>query len=268
MPPRALPRVGVSACLFHEDRSRPVFNGKPLYYLESSMARWLASGGALVYMVPPAAPGALASAHAYAHDLDGLVLPGGVDVSPRTYGEEPLRPEWGGDPVRDAFEIELARAFHERGKPVLGVCRGHQVLNVAFGGTLYQDIVELVPGARVHRDADAYDRHAHAIDVEPGSELARTLGVSGRVKVNSVHHQAIKALAPGFVVDARSADDGVIEAAHLPGEAFLRGVQWHPEFTDPGDPSYLDNAPLLRAFLEAASESRSESRAEALRPSP
>jgi putative glutamine amidotransferase len=264
--PRALPRVGVAACLFHADRSRPVFNGKPLYYLEGSMARWIASGGALVYMVPPAPRGAEATAHVYAHDLDGLVLAGGVDVSPTSYGEEPLKPEWSGDAVRDAFEIELARAFHERGKPVFGICRGHQVLNVAFGGTLYQDIVTLVPGARAHRDAEVYDRHWHEIDVAPGGELARVLGVAGRVKVNSVHHQAIKDLAPGFVADARSADDGVVEAAYLPGEAFVRGVQWHPEFTDRADPSYLDDAPLLRAFLDAAARRRGESRAEALRP--
>lgn len=256
MAPRALPRVGVSACLFHEDRARPVFNGKPLHYLEGSMARWVASGGALVYMVPPPSPGAAATARDYADDLDGLVLQGGVDMSPKSYGEEPLKPEWAGDAVRDAYEIELVKAFHERGKPVLGVCRGHQVLNVAFGGTLYQDIVTLVPGARVHRDAGVYDRLWHEIDVEPGGDLARALGASGRVKVNSVHHQAIKDLAPGFVADARSAEDGVIEAAYRPGEAFLRGVQWHPEFTDLSDPSYLDNAPLLRAFLDAADRRR------------
>ncbi len=262
----ALPRVGVSACLFHEDRSRPVFRGKPLHYLEGSMARWVASGGALVYMVPPPEPGAAATADAYADDLDGLVLQGGVDVSPRSYGEEPARPEWAGDAVRDAYEIALVRAFHARGKPVLGVCRGHQLLNVAFGGTLYQDIGAFVPGARVHRDADVYDELWHEIDVDPESDLARVFGASGRLKVNTVHHQAIRRLAPGFVADARSAEDGVVEAAHLPGGAFLRGVQWHPEFTPPGDPSYLDNAPLLRAFLDAALLRRREAPGEPPRP--
>jgi putative glutamine amidotransferase len=261
----ALPRIGVSACLFHEDRARPVFNGRPLSYLENSMGRWIASGGALVYMIPPLVPDAAATAEAYADDLDGLVLQGGVDVSPRTYDEEPLRPEWAGDAVRDAYEIELVRAFYARGKPVLGVCRGHQILNVAFGGTLHQDIVTLVPGAHVHRDATVYERLAHEIDVAPGSELARTLGVAGRAKVNSVHHQSINRLAPGFEVDAYSAEDGVIEAAHLPGGSFVRGVQWHPEFTDPHDPSYLDNTPLLRAFLDAARRLYA-TRAETLRP--
>jgi len=249
-------RFGVSACLFHADKDRPVFNGKPLYYLEASMARWVSSQGAVVYLVP--APGVGAQAAAYAADLDGLVLAGGVDVCPRSYGEEPLRPEWAGDAVRDAYEIALARAFIAEKKPVLGICRGHQVLNVALGGSLYQDIGQQIDGALVHRDKDIYDKNAHEIVIEGGSDLARVVGVAGRARVNSVHHQAVKALGEGLVIDARCAADGVVESIRLPGDTFVRGVQWHPEFTDESDPSLLDNAPILAAFQAAAGSRRSE----------
>jgi gamma-glutamyl-gamma-aminobutyrate hydrolase PuuD len=170
-------RIGVSACLFHADPTRPVFNGKPLYYLERSMARWVASERepsfrSLVYMLPDPRDHGAATAMDVADDLDGLVLQGGVDVSPRTYGEEPRRPEWSGDALRDEYELALVRAMVDAGKPVLGICRGHQLLNVAFGGSLHQDIKDEVEGARVHRDAGVYDRLAHEMRVR-ARQLAR-----------------------------------------------------------------------------------------------
>lgn len=243
-------RIGVSACLFHADKERPVFNGRPLFYLERSLAQWVGSQGSLAYLVP--APGDEAVADSYAADLDALVLAGGVDVSPTAYGEEPLRPEWAGDAVRDAYEIALARAFLAVKKPVLGICRGHQVLNVALGGSLYQDIGDQIDGAFVHRRRDIYEKNAHGIVIEEGSNLSRIVGTHGKQKVNSVHHQAIKNLGEGLVVDARCETDGVVEAVHHPGYDFAVGVQWHPEFTDPDDPSFFDNRPLLAALQRAA----------------
>lgn len=243
-------RIGVSACLFHADRDRPVFNGKPLYYLEQSMARFVGSQGALVYLIP--GPGDTRATESYAGDLDGLVLAGGVDVSPGSYGEAPLKPEWAGDAVRDAYEIALTRAFLAANKPVLGICRGHQVLNVALGGSLFQDILHQVSGALVHRDKDIYDKNAHTIAFQAGSDWVGSLAPTQRVKVNSVHHQAIKALGEGLVIDARCEADGVIEAVTRPGGVFVRGVQWHPEFTDAADDTLLDNGPLLAAFQASA----------------
>ncbi len=251
--PRPL-RIGISACVFHEDASRTTFHGKPLYYVERGMAHFVAAEGALAYMVPE--PMGASATAAYAADLDGLVLAGGVDIDPRNYGEEPARPEWSGDAVRDAYELALMRAMVEADKPVLGICRGHQLVNVGFGGSLYQDVLTMIPGALVHRDADVYDDLSHAIDIEAGSWLSGVYGGIDKATVNTVHHQAIKQPGRGVVVEARSTADGVIEAIRVEGPAWVRGVQWHPEFSDPADGKVLDRRPLLRAFLEAAAKLR------------
>jgi hypothetical protein len=109
----------------------------------------------------------------YANTLDGLVLQGGNDVAPETYGETPLHPDWAGDRVRDRYEIELIDAFVRAGKPVFGICRGLQLLNVMFGGTLLQDIATQRPASRAHRDGSAFERHFHGIELVKGSRLAQ-----------------------------------------------------------------------------------------------
>src|SRR5690606_23442049 len=125
--------------------------------------------------------------------LDGLVLQGGADVSPQSYAQVATRPEWNGDRARDVYELELLHEFIEAGKPVLGVCRGCQLINVAFGGTLYQDIVSDVPAAIEHV-TDLYDNHYHEIHFAPGSSLAELFPAKGGALVNSIHHQAVKEL--------------------------------------------------------------------------
>jgi len=137
------------------------------------------------------------------------MLQGGNDVAPETYGEMPLHPEWAGDRVRDRYEIELIDAFVRAGKPVFGICRGLQLINVAHGGTLYQDIKTQKPGALTHRDAAAYDLNFHQVDILRDSRLGQLLP-PGRHKINSVHHQGIKDVAPGFRVEAVSPVDGVV----------------------------------------------------------
>ena len=142
------------------------------------------------------------------------------------------------------------------GKPVFGICRGLQLINVAHGGTLYQDISAQKPGALVHRDAAAYDLNFHDVDVAADSRLAGLLG-AGRHKINSVHHQGIKDVAPGFRVEAVSPVDGVVEAIRHAGAAWVAAVQWHPEFHRP-ELGVVDDTPLLRDFLEAARRARKE----------
>lgn len=249
------PRIGVSACFFHPDPERLIFKGKTLLYLEQSMANWVQSGGALPYLVPSADPDSPITPADYAADLDGLLLHGGADVCPRSYGEEPLRPEWEGDEIRDRYEIELVRAFLDAGKAVLGICRGAQILNVAFGGTLYQDIATQTDTERQHRSQELYDHNLHLVDLADGSGLAQLYPGAATVKVNSVHHQAVKDVGAGLVVEARSSDDGVVEAIRWddPAGGYAFAVQWHPEFfKGVDDGTMLDNDPILREFLAAA----------------
>lgn len=251
--------IGVSACFFHADPERKIFKGKTLQYVEQSIVHWVHAGGAMVLMIPsPEGETRRGDVELgdYADMLDGLVLEGGSDVWPGSYRETPLRPEWTGDRIRDGYEIALIDAFVQRRKPVLGICRGLQIMNVAFGGTLYQDISTQLPGALEHRDWHIYDQNFHAIDLVSGTHLADLYGDPGRVRVNSVHHQGIKDLAPGFAVEARSTHDGIVEAFRREGDSFAAGVQWHPEFQDPSDPTLLSGDPLLHDFLEAARKAR------------
>ncbi len=258
---RAL-RVGLSACFFHADPTRAIFKGKTLLYAEHGMVDFAMSRGALAVMIPP--PGryegaATVGTEAMVEELDGLILQGGSDVAPESYGESPLDPAWGGDRVRDVYEIALIEAFMAQGKPILGVCRGLQILNVALGGTLYQDIAAQIPGARVHRDWSIYDENVHDIELSSGSSLEAIYGVGGGV-VTSVHHQSVKDVAPGLVVEARSTEDGVIEALGRPrvaaSDSWIVGVQWHPEFQQGRSAWLLDSRVLLGAFMEAVEARR------------
>lgn len=229
-------RIGVSPRLLHPQPGARGVHTKILHYVEDAIAQWLLAR-ALVFVLPLSGRAA-----EYATALDGLVLQGGADISPLAYGEEPQKPEWAGDPLRDRYEIELVRAFTQAEKPVLGICRGAQLINVALGGSLHQDVP-------AHR-SDDYDQHAHEVRLEPGSGLARLYGETGPRRVVSIHHQAIKRLAPGLRVEAR-ADDGVIEAVRGTGASYVCAVQWHPEFHG-GRAGFLDGAPLLDEFLKAA----------------
>ena len=251
-------KIGVSACFFYPDPARAAFASKTLQYLEQSVPHWIMSGGALPVMVPsPTGDTARGDIgfDDYAQWLDGLVLHGGSDVWPGSYGETPLQERWNGDRNRDEYEIALVRAFANAGKPVFGICRGLQLINVAFGGTLYQDIPTQRPQALVHRDAVAYDLHFHDLAVEPGSRLDALLADQTSRKINSVHHQGVKDLATGFVVEARCPVDGMVEAIRHTGAAWVAAVQWHPEFHQPALGT-LDDAPILQDFLNAARAAR------------
>lgn len=263
-------RIGVSACLSHPDPARPFFKGKTLLYVEESMTGWLMSQGALPVMLPRPS-GSVKSADLI-DDVDALLLEGGADVWPGHYGEEPARPEWIGDADRDRYELELVDAAIRARKPVLGICRGHQILNVALGGSLWQDIATMHPGKRVHRDWEIYDQLGHEIRIEAGSWLGQWSGFGaggGIARVNSVHHQGIKDLGRGLLVEARSEPDGLVEAFRLgirdpktgallpPEDLFVYGVQWHPEFMFAAPrPGELDARVILQAFLAATDARR------------
>jgi putative glutamine amidotransferase len=249
-------KIGVSARLFHPQPDAKGIQSKTLHYLEQSVAHWVMSREVLVFMVPTVDKDGLVHRSEvrladYARALDGLVLQGGADVSPSTYGETPLAPQWAGDRLRDVYEIELVHEFIEAGKPILGICRGAQLINVAFGGTLYQDIPTQLPGSQVHV-TDSYEKHRHDIRFEPGSGLARLYRGVQKPTVTSIHHQSIKTLGRGLRVEAWSEPDGVVEAIRANGKGYVLAVQWHPEFHHPGDAATLNSAPILEEFLEAA----------------
>ncbi len=257
-------KIGLSACFQHADPARPLFTGKTLQYVEQSIAHWLMSAGAMVVMVPcptgDTARGDTQLSH-YAEWLDGVVMHGGADVWPGSYGEEPLRPEWVGDRIRDLYDLALVEAFEQAGKPIFGVCRGLQLINVAFGGTLYQDIEfqHSHPEKIQHRDPVRYDQNLHDISIVAGSRLSRLLPGLDRARVNSIHHQGIKALAPGFEVEALSQPDGVPEAIRRragSGRGYIAATQWHPEFHTFGSAETVDDTPILRDFMWACATAR------------
>jgi putative glutamine amidotransferase len=261
-------RIGLSANLLGPDADRRFYPHSWLLYAEEWMVHMLTSVGVLAYVVPPpsASPDALSLGDIVA-DLDGVVLTGGADVAPSTYGQEALRPEWAGQAERDRYEITLVQAALDAGLPVLGICRGMQLLNVALGGTLWQDITEQTGSPREHRSQERYHRNRHEVDIVEGSGLSACFGGRTRGSVISVHHQAVRDLAPGLVAEAHSSDDGIVEAVRLQGSAggasrWAVGVQWHPEFeglaavdSTPAD-DMLGPGPLLDEFLAAAIAAR------------
>ena len=186
--------------------------------------------------------------------LDGVMLTGGGDVDPAKYGETPHATMDAAEPGRDTFELALVTLARERQLPLLAICRGIQVLNVACGGTLVQDIPSQVPGAMSHRlEVPPHQpmEFAHEIWIDKDSQLSRImrerLSDTDACDVNSRHHQAIRQLAAGFIVSA-TAPDGVIEAIEDPGARFCLGVQWHPE-------NYFRTGEfrsLFEAFLDAS----------------
>lgn len=180
--------------------------------------------------------------------LDGLLLTGGGDVDPVHFGQEPWPENGGIDPHRDTFELALtARALAE-GMPVLGICRGMQILNLAAGGTICQDIGRKLSGAYKHMQEAPRWYPTHAIAIKKESLLGNLLG-STDFRVNSFHHQMVDQIAPGFTVSAQ-AGDGVVEALEMDhGNGFALGVQFHPENMWEKDPRVLQ---LFLALVEAA----------------
>lgn len=253
-------KIGISARIFHPEPGAKGLRGKTLQYLEESIAQWIMSRDVLVFMIPTVNTNGLVHPsnirlRDYAKHLDGLVLQGGADVSPQTYSEVATRPEWSGDRVRDMYELELLHEFVEAGKPVLGVCRGCQLINVAFGGTLYQDIATDVPTAIPHVN-DLYDRHHHPIHFPKGSSLAALYRSDSAGLVNSIHHQAVKDLGRDIQVEAVSGPDNIVEAIRYRKAPFVMGLQWHPEFHRMGNVPLMDCTPILDQFLRTARETR------------
>ena len=258
--------IGISSRIHHP--VGPVLNlggvyAKTLHYLEQSVAHWVLAKDVLAVMIPAIESEGLIqrsemSLASYAEHLDGLVLQGGADIAPESYGETPLHPEWAGDRVRDRYEIDLFNAFVAAGKPVIGICRGCQLINVALGGTLFQDIATQVTHAIAHRDTDLYERALHGVALVQGTHLAQLYPDVNQAQINTIHHQAVKDLGRDLVVEALGVPDGIVEAIRWRGPSYVFGMQWHPEFLAlrTHDPSQLNGDPILNDFLGAVRAQR------------
>jgi len=240
-------RVGISARLRAGVADAAGSQRKDVLGAERGLVDLLVALGALPLILAHASTPSAAAALAFAaiDQVDALLLQGGSDVSPHWYGGTAIS----ADPGRDEFELALLRAALARGKPVLGICRGCQLLNVAHGGSLIADLAPAAPMPRLHDDPLRYDEHTHAIEFRRDGLLARQYGVDA-AWVTSAHRQGIDRLGEGLVAEAWCREDGLIEAVRRT-DGWAVGVQWHPEF-HAARPSLLPAAPLFQAFLGAA----------------
>lgn len=247
--------IGISPRILRDVPAQLGFRGKTLQYLEQSVAHWLMGCGAMVVMIPTVEQQSAIrrsdlSVRDYAATLDGLILQGGADIDPSLYGEQSSPAVGPTDRARDRFELELLHAFAACGKPVFGICRGMQLINVAYGGTLHHDLNIGGTTQFVHYIRERYDQHAHDLTLKQDGWLQGLYRGVVSPRVNSIHHQGVNQLGANLSVEAWSGD-GVIECIRHEGPTFIVGVQWHPEFHDERFPELLPTAPLLNAFIEA-----------------
>ena len=220
----------------------------PTYEIPQAYLDAILTAGGLPMLLPTSLP--LTALPELVNRFDGFVLSGGGDVDPAVYSGHLDTTIHSIDPERDAFELALIPLMLAADKPLLAICRGVQVFNVALGGSLYEDIASALPAAQRHDWYPNYPRDylAHTVEVEPSSHLARILGTR-KQRTNSLHHQAIWQPTPALEVVAH-AEDGVIEAVELSGKRFVIGVQWHPECL-PEEPAIQR---LFSEFVNAAHE--------------
>jgi putative glutamine amidotransferase len=211
-------------------------------YLEA-----IGRAGALAIVVPPMPGPAIA---ALLERVDGICLSGGPDIHPDAYGAEPHAELGPTEPRLDAFELALARAADERDMPILAICRGAQILNIARGGTLHQHVPDVAGDTVTHRQPVTPGAPTHRVTVDPDSRLGAILGTSA-AQVNSFHHQAVDVLGERLVVTAR-ADDGTVEGIEAIDRSFVVGVQWHAECLVDLDEQTALFAALVDACVERA----------------
>jgi len=206
--------------------------------------------GALAVMLPPD-PHSATDPEGTLDLLDGLLLAGGADIDPATYGREPHPETIDMVPERDRFEIALVRGAIERDLPVLGICRGMQLINVALGGTLTQHLPEHLGHEQHRRVIGSFDGSDHEVEILGDTLAMRVIG-SARHATKSHHHQGVELLGDGLRVSATSALDELIEAVELPGQSFVLGVQWHPE-ADASSPVIAGLARAAQAHAQVRS---------------
>lgn len=234
-------------------RSPSADSGKqaePLIVLQERYARAILEAGGVPLILPvfPSRP----AIRKLLDRLDGVLLSGGnFDIHPRIYGEEPIEALGEIKEERTQFELGLVSLALERDLPLLGVCGGEQAINVALGGSLYQDIAIQLPKAGEHERGDPKDRGGHRVRIHDGTKLKQILGRKD-LEVNTTHHQAVKELGKGLIINA-TAEDGVVEGIESREHPFVLGVQWHPEWLTAGDKLQRK---IFASFVSACKELR------------
>ena len=238
-------KIGVTPCMIYPDESRISFAPKKLNYMVQDMARYLNREGVMPILIPNLESDEL---RLFVEEMDGIVLQGGADVAAETFDEKPIG-KWKGDRERDLIEMEILKYALEFGKPVFGICRGFQLMNVYFGGTLYQDIPSQFETGTLHKGTN-YDQNTHPISIKKNSFLYRICDFQTESVVNSIHHQGIKTLGKGLEPIAWC-NDSMVEAFYFRQnpEGNVMGVQWHPEFNWNNKSKLLDAERLYNHFL-------------------
>jgi putative glutamine amidotransferase len=242
---RGAPLIGVTP-----DVAATGDNAEPLIVLQERYARAIQQAGAIPLVLPIAS--APATLRRVVESLDGVVVSGGdFDIHPKYYGERATERLGNIREERTEFELGLISLALKRDMPLLGVCGGAQAINVALGGSLYQDIRSQVAGAAEHEQGHLKDRGGHAVNIVPGTKLRRIVGRES-LEVNTTHHQSVKKLGKGLIVNAAAADR-VIEGIESQGHTFVLGVQWHPEFLVHRDRAQKK---IFAAFVSACKSGR------------
>ncbi len=243
-------RLGVSACFMYPDPNRAVFGHKTLTYFESDMATYLSRKGVFPILLPNVQEEILEQ---YLLEMDGFVFQGGADVSPKSYQAAMIENgRWPGDHQRDQYELKIMKWAFDHQKPILGICRGFQIMNVFFGGTLYQDLNIQTKTKVEHRNAELYDKISHEVICTKDSLLEKIYG-QNQLTVNSVHHQGVEKLGKDLIVDAHCPEDNLVEAFHYKDmkKNYCMGVQWHPEFSHTLGKKVPSPEPIFEHFLNA-----------------
>lgn len=240
------PLIGISCGTFYDRAWCPPSFGHRQTYVDAILR---ANGAPM--LIPPVQDEA--TLRALYERLDGVLLAGGGDIEPAHYGDEPHAKLGTLDPLRDGAELPMARWAAAEGKPILGICRGVQVINVALGGTLWQDIPSQIASELLHNlsyEREDWTHLAHEMRISPDSRLRALLGVDSML-INSLHHQSVRQIAPGLRAVAW-APDGVVEALEGGGDSFLLGVQCHPEALQAtADPRWQA---VFAAFVQSCAE--------------
>jgi putative glutamine amidotransferase len=239
------PRIG----LITYGRNDENWYSLPAQYVDS-----IRRAGGIPVLLPPGEP----RLDEWLQAIDAMILPGGGDLSPGLYGGHEHNKIYMIDADRDRDELAVARHVVDSGLPTLAICRGMQVLNVAFGGNLIEHLPETIGKSMPHRGANR-GPVPHTVAIAPGSRLADVMGTTAAEPI-SMHHQAVRRVAEGFDVVAH-APDGTIEAMEMPGHPWLLAVQWHPELSAADDPTQqrLFDALVLQAKAQASGHTRGES---------